>query len=226
MNVLIIDDHEMFSQGIINRVQKVFKNAKCYFANNVRSAYALLHQYQMDLVICDLEFDNDPQHDGFYMIEKLLELEPKTKVIALTHYNSYRIMKKAKQSGFMSFLNKGSSFEDFKNTLQNVVLYGEYKSETEKKLIKKRQLISASIFNDSIKGIYLLSKRELELTLLTVKTTNRKELAKYMNIEPYTIDSHFKSILHKLNLTNRKELAMFAYDYKERLEKALKEKLS
>ena len=217
MNILIIDDHEMIADGVINRVQKVFKNANCFFANNIRHAYALLHQHEMELVICDLEFENEPQHDGFYIIEKLLELEPRTKAIALTHYNSYRIMKKAKKAGFMSFLNKGVSFKEFENTLKNVHLHGKYESATEQKLIKKRKAIANSIFNDSIKGIVLLSKREIELILFSANTTDRNELSKLMKIDPYTVDTHFKDALSKLNLNHRKELAIFAYDFREEL---------
>ena len=221
MNILLIDDHELIAEGVKKRINKIFPEATCLFADNIRLAYALMHQHQIDLIICDLEFDKDQEHDGFYIIDKILELEPRAKVIALTHYNSYRIMKKAKSAGFMSFLNKGCSFKDFKDTLVNVYKHGKYESQSEKTLIKKRMRISKSIFNESLKGIIDLSKRELELAIFASKTVDRNEIAKLMKIEPYTVDSHFKNIKHKLSLNSRKELAIFSYDFGDILKKEL-----
>jgi len=217
MNVLIIDDHQIMSDGIMNRVKKVLPKAHCVFVDNVRSAYAELHHQHFDLIISDLEFDDEPEHDGFFIARKILELDPRAKIIALTHYNSYRIMKKAKEAGFMSFLHKGTSFDDFSDTILQVLKNGEYVSETEKKLLKKRKAISRSIFNISLKGIASLSNRELELATLCAVSTDRNELAKKMKVEAYTIDSHFKHILAKLHLNSRKELAIFAKDFQQEI---------
>lgn len=224
MNILIIDDYELIAEGVIKRVKKVLPNANCIFVDNVRSTYAVMHQHEIDLIISDLEFEKDPEHDGFYIAEKILELEPRAKIIALTHYNSYRIMKKAKASGFMSYLNKGCSFTDFKDTILNVLKNGLYQSKDEKDLLKKRMAISRTIFNDSLQGISFLSKRELEIALLSVETTDRNDLATLLGIEAYTIDSHFKNTLSKLNLSNRKELAIFALDFQKELEKEFSER--
>lgn len=219
MNILIIDDHEIVSDGIIKRLKKVLPNASCYYASNIRLAYALMHQVDVELVICDLEFENEPDKDGFYIVEKILSLEPRIKIIALTHYNSYRIMRKAKSFGFNSFLNKGCSFQDFSDAINGVLQHGNYQSKTEERLIKKRKMISKNIFSESLQGIYDLSKRELELTILSSKTTDRQELAEIMAINPFTVDSHFKNILSKLSLSNRKELAIFAMDFNDELQK-------
>jgi len=219
MNVLIIDDYELIAEGVIKRVKKVLPNANCIFVDNIRMAYASMHQQEIDLIICDLEFEKDPAHDGFFIVQKILELEPRAKVIALTHYNSYRIMKKAKAAGFMSYLNKGCSFTDFSDTIINVLKNGTYQSASEKDLIKKRMAISRTIFNDSLNGIKYLSKRELEITILSAKTIDRNELSTMLGIEPYTIDTHFKNALSKLCLTNRKELIFFALDFKTELKK-------
>ena len=45
-----------------------------------------------------------------------------------------RIMKKALNSGFLSFLDKGCSFKEFEETLVNVIENGVYKSKTMYKL--------------------------------------------------------------------------------------------
>ena len=215
MNILIIDDHPLVKEGVIARIKKALPTATCCFASNARMAISTINATEISLVFCDLEFNNEPNLDGFYIIKSILDFEPRIKAIALTNYNSYRIMKKAINSGFHSFLEKGCSFEEFQETLFQVMEQGKYESETMKKLFKKRNAFLGAIFSDSLYGISDLSPREKELTLLSATTTDRQQLAKIMNVTPYTIDSYFKSILLKLSLKSRKELALFSLEFKD-----------
>lgn len=220
MNILIIDDHQLVKEGIEARIKKVKSEAHCYFASNARLAISKIHEISIDLVFCDLEFSGETDTDGFYIIKNILKLKPKVKVIALTSYNSYRIMKKAIASGFHSFLDKGCSFEEFSETLLNVNANGNYESPTMKRLLKKRNQLLGTIFSESLYGVFDLSNRERELALLSAETTDRQELAKKMNVTPYTIDTYFKKILSKLNLKHRQELSLFSLEFEDELKKS------
>ena len=217
MNILIIDDHELVKEGIETRVKKVMPKAICHFAANGRMALSKIHDTPIDLIFCDLEFNNETSIDGFYIMKSILEFETRIKAIALTNYNSYRIMKKAIASGFHSFLEKGCSFNEFSDTLTNVIAKGSYTSATMKRLIKKRNSFLGTIFSESLYGISDLSQREKELTLLAAETRDRHKLAHLMNVTPYTIDTYFKNILSKLNLKHRQELSLFSLEFKEEL---------
>jgi len=217
MNILIIDDHELIKEGVEARIKEALPKATCYFATNARMAISKIHETDIDLILCDLEFSNEKELDGFYIMKSILEFEPRIKTIALTNYNSYRIMKKAIANGFHSFLEKGCSFEEFKETLKMVIKQGSFKSDTMKRLYKKRNQFLKTIFSESLYGISDLSQREQELTLLAAKTTDRQELAKLMKVSPYTIDTYFKDILSKLQLKHRQELSLFSIEFKEEL---------
>ena len=217
MNILIIDDHELVKEGIETRIKKVLPKANCFFATNARMAISKIHKTHIDLIFCDLEFNNETEIDGFFIMKSILEFEPRIKTIALTNYNSYRIMKKAITSGFHSFLEKGCSFEEFKDTLNNVIAHGNYNSATMRRLIKKRNKFLGTIFSESLYGISDLSERERELTLLSAKTTDRQKLAKLMEVTPYTIDTYFKNILKKLKLKHRQELSIFSLEFQEEI---------
>ena len=224
MNILIIDDHALVKEGIEGRIKKVKPRAKCYFTSTARLAISKIREISIDLIFCDLEFSGETEIDGFYIIKSVLEFEPRVKVIALTNYNSYRIMKKATASGFHSFLDKGCSFKEFSETLINVIANGAYESPTMKRLLKKRNEFLCTIFSESLYGISDLSPRERELTLLSAETTDRQLLAKKMNVKPYTIDTYFKYALSKLNLKHRQELSLFSLEFKDELLKNFDEK--
>ena len=88
MNILLIDDHETLVDGIRNWVAKIQPEANFYYAQTAKAVHALVYQKEINVVICDLELNQDPEIDGFNLIEKLLEFEPRIKVIAYTGFNS------------------------------------------------------------------------------------------------------------------------------------------
>lgn len=217
MKVLIIDDHPIIEEGLKSRILKILPNAEFFFADNFRNSLAITTKQTIGLVFCDLEFNETPEIDGFIISEKILEQSPTTKIIAHTNYNSYRIMKKVQESGFMSFLYKGCSFQDFSDTVLNVLQNGKYVSNSMKDLLKKREVYLRGVFSDSLYGISELSKRELELTILSKESTDRKILATKMGNTPSTIDSYFQHIITKLKLKNRAEVALFSLEFQEKL---------
>jgi DNA-binding NarL/FixJ family response regulator len=222
MNILIIDDHEILKEGLIKRINKIIPNANCLFTTSIRNTIAKINQTKIDLIISDLEFDLDSDLDGFYLIKNIKQLEPNIKAIALSTHNSYSILKKVQASGFNSYINKAATDKEFSDTLQNVIAQDSntiYESETMKRLIKKKNIFYSNIFAESLYGLNSLSPRELELVRLTAKTTDRHQLAKMMNIKAYTVDTHFKKALYKLNLKHRKELALFSEEFKSKIEK-------
>lgn len=222
MNVLIIDDHALVKEGIVKWVKRIDSKANCIFATNARLAISKIHANSpIDLILCDLEFQGEMEQDGFYIVKSILSFEPRIKTIALTNYNSYRVMRKAMASGFLSFLDKGCTFDEFQETFIHVSENGKYESPTMKRLRKKRNQFLREIFSESLYGISDLSPRERELTLLVSQTTDRQILAKAMHVKPYTIDSYFKNVLSKLNLKSRQELSMFSLEFEDEIKNFL-----
>lgn len=225
INVLVVDDHPIVKNGVFDMVKKSFENVQCHFSDNIRNAIAVVNQQHIDIIISDLEISNDSENDGFFLVHNLKKIEPRLKSIALTNYNSYRIMKKALAAGFNSFLDKSCAQEDFTQTIQQV-----YQNKTEEvyfsksmnTLLKKKDVFYRNIFAESLYGLSDLSERELQLTILSTKTTDKHELSKLMQIHHTTVDTHFKNTLAKLQLKNRKELALFAEEFKPEIQKYIR----
>ncbi|QMU65532.1 MAG: response regulator [Flavobacteriaceae bacterium] len=221
LNVLILGNDKVIKESIESRIKKVKPKSQCHFVSNAKLAISKMHEISIDLIFCDLEFSGETDIDGFYIIKSILKFEPKVKVIALTHYNSYRIMKKAMTIGFHSFLDKGCSFNEFSETLINVSVNGMYESPTMKRLLKKRNQFLSTTFSKSLYGISDLSPRELEFILLSAETINKLKLAEIMNVTPNIIDTYFDTVLSKLQLKYREELSLFSLECKDELLKLL-----
>lgn len=57
-----------------------------------------------------------------------------------------------------------------------------------------------------------LTKRELEIIRLLAKAHTTAEIAEQLFLSPYTIDTHRKNILSKLNLKNTPALVKYAIE--------------
>jgi DNA-binding NarL/FixJ family response regulator len=56
-----------------------------------------------------------------------------------------------------------------------------------------------------------LTKREQEILTLVAKGWSNKEIASQLTISEYTVKNHLKNIMQKLHLSNRVQLARYAY---------------
>lgn len=224
MNVLIIDDHEEIAEGVKTRVLNVFPEANCFFASKSRDAVFIVRSQSINLILCDLEFKNDPINDGWTILAKIHAINPKIKTIAYTSHSSYQVMKESIKFGFHSFLEKGCSLDDFATTLEGVMEFGDFESPTIARLKKKRYTIIDRKFHDSLESISELSQRELQVADLLSETLDVHSIAKAISVKekmvkPTTVDTYIKRIMSKLSIHSRADLAMFCSEFREQLEK-------
>lgn len=222
MNVLIVDDHEETIIGIKSRLDSLFSISSSYQASNPRSAIYLIQTKPLDLILCDLEFKHSPEKDGFYVFDKVRDIEKKIKVIAYTSHGSYPIMKECIDKGFDSFLEKGCSMEEFEQTIHGVMDKGYFVSPSMKRLLKKRHEIFETKFNQSLLKIKELSKNELQTVILTAETLDTTVISKNISmngrsVKPATVDVYIKRVVKKLDLRNRVELSFFAAESQNEL---------
>src|SRR5690606_22560925 len=78
-------------------------------AENARSAVEKFNQNNPDLVILDLGL---PDHDGFYVLEKIRQQETNAKVIILTVRDDNQSRSKAKKLGADFYMTKPFRFKE------------------------------------------------------------------------------------------------------------------
>lgn len=230
MNILVIDDHLIVEQGIIHWVSKVIPAAKCHFATNYRESVSILmksisEKQPIKLVLCDLEFNNDIDYDGYHIAKEFHRIHPNVKMIALTNYHKHRdYMSKAIECGFKSFIKKGCFFEEFHTVLKKVLETDEVvESATMKEINNRHKRAIHSAFKNSFDSIGKLSERQTEL-LITMADENIKKsklLAKKMEVGTGTVDTHIKRIMENLDLMDRQEVLLFAKESYNELKKHL-----
>lgn len=72
-----------------------------------------------------------------------------------------------------------------------------------------QQVLHANRFVQSLDGLYILSRREWEVTLLLNKRLKRRQIACHLNIAPKTVDANIEHIKDKLNFTSKTKFIEF-----------------
>jgi two-component system nitrate/nitrite response regulator NarL len=191
LKVIIADDHTLFIDGLCLLLRNEPDIEVISIAGNGRELMGLLHTHTPDVILLDI---NMPGFNGFEALSRIKSLYPKIKVIMLSTYNEEHLVKnadKAELLNVISLVSQGQSCFPYK---QPAV----------------KQLFSES---DSFLKQFQLTKRELELLQLIKQNHTNQQMADHLHLSIYTVETHRKNIMQKLNLKNPVELTKFMMQY-------------
>jgi two-component system, NarL family, nitrate/nitrite response regulator NarL len=198
--IIIADDHALF----INGLQLLLKEENWIeisdTANDGRELLDILNKSQPDLILLDL---NMPLINGFEASRHIKQNYPAVKLIILSTYNEEHLIEKAKKIGINGYLLKNCSREDLlqaiKMVMSNQTSFPYFEPEVN------------TSFNDE--DIFLkqfnLTKRELEIVQLIKNEFTNQQIADRLFLSIYTIETHRKNVMSKLNLKTPAALIKF-----------------
>jgi two-component system NarL family response regulator len=205
LRTLVADDHRLFRQGLISLM-----NARPDLvtvigeAEHGSEAVEMCERLRPDLVMMDILM---PQMDGLQAAKRILELYPNTAIIMLTASTSNEHLGDAIDIGVSGYLQKNLD----SNELFDLVL-----GITEDKVAITNATASQVMKNMGFgRGrqstpVEKLTNRELEVLRLAATGISNPQIAAHLQISVNTVKAHIKSILDKLNLENRTQLAAYA----------------
>lgn len=208
-NVIIIDDHPLFSRGLSQLIETQHDFKVIGLAKDRNEALNLLNSSTPDLAIVDL---NLGQEDGLELIKDINILQPSTKVLVISMHDERFYAERALKAGAKGYIMKQEAETQVINAIQTVTKGDIYLSENEKARIKdldKQQTESADKFDT----INTLSDRQLQIFTLIGKGLGTVEIASKLNLSIKTIDTHKENIKAKLHCTSSNELRQMAIEW-------------
>jgi len=204
IRVLIADDHTMVRKGI-----KALLSAKKYGievvgeASNGEEAIQKARQLKPDVILMDLVM---PVKSGMEAIVEIKQMQKHARIMVLTSFADDENVKKAIRAGAYGFLLKDASPDELVQTIQSVyadkltlpqelahVLIADQVPETEQDFQKN-----------------VLTPRELEVLQCIARGMSNNQIAQTLSIGINTVRSHVSSMIRKLNVENRTQLAIYA----------------
>jgi two-component system nitrate/nitrite response regulator NarL len=204
LKLIIADDHTLFIDGLCMLLQNEPQIEVISIANNGRELLGLLHTHVPNVILLDI---NMPGFNGFEALSRIKAQYPKIKVIMLSTYNEEHLIEKARAGGANGYLVKNADKAELLNVI-SLVSQGQSS-------FPYKQPAANPIFNESDPFLkqFQLTKRELEILQLIKQNYTNQQMADHLHLSIYTVETHRKNIMQKLNLKNPVELTRFMLQY-------------
>ena len=204
IDIIIVDDHMLFSQalnGLVSNFEEfnvlnVLNNGKeiiDYISNNNQKPEIVLMDIQMPIV------------NGIEATNWLKNNAPEIKVLALSMECDEETILKMLRAGAKGYLLKDIHPNILHHAINEVHSNGFYYTEN----VTKTLLNSVNGTSKSENSIFL-KDRELEFLKLTVSERTYKEIADAMCLSPKTIENYREALFEKLEVKTRIGLVLYA----------------
>lgn len=205
IKIIIVDDHELFRDGVKIVVSQLEGFEILAEASDGKEFLDILNVLVPDIVIMDISM---PRLNGCQATKLALEKYPDLKIIALSMYGEEEYYFKMIEAGAKAFILKKSGKHEVETAIMEVAKGNNYFSQD---LLKKMVL---KINNKEIDNRIHLTDREKEVLDLICNGLTNKEMGEKLFLSPKTIDRHRTSLLSKTNTKNTAQLVMFAIKHK------------
>lgn len=206
MKIIIIDDDCLVTAALKTILETSGKVTVLATGTSGEDAVCLYRTHHPDIVLTDIQMQ---PMDGITATKTILSEDPAAKVLLLTTFSDDEYIINALKCGAKGYLLK-TDYESILPALE-AVESGQTVFGTE--IISKipDMLRNASHFDY---GTYNISEKELEIIELIAGGYSNKEISAELYLSEGTIRNYLSTILEKLNLRDRTQLAVFYYQHK------------
>jgi two-component system nitrate/nitrite response regulator NarL len=200
MKVYIIDDHALFRNGLVSLLESRKISAKA--ASSPEQGLEEIPDLLIDIILLDLRM---PSMSGLEVLKTLKERNEQTPVVILTTSTDENDLRDCLKYGAQGYLLKDMDPDELVDSLNEVatgsIIVTQDMTHVLVKALKNELTDSESSFE-------LLTKREKEVACQISGGHSNKVIARELGISDGTVKLHVKSILKKLSLSSRVEVAV------------------
>jgi DNA-binding NarL/FixJ family response regulator len=207
MNVLIVDDHALFREGLVSLLDAQPDITVVGEAGSVAEAITQARELGPDLVLMDFGL---PDGTGLDATQAILAERPETNIIFLTVHEQDDRLFAAIRCGAKGYLLKNVPVSKLLEYLRGVERGEAALSPAMTSQILEEFARTGVGRDPDTDGVVELTSRELEVLGELARGATNQEIAERLVIAENTVKVHVRNILAKLNLRNRREAASFA----------------
>jgi len=206
LRILLADDHVVMRSGLRALLERQPNLEVIAESDNGRNTVELAGSLKPDVVIMDVAM---PMLNGIEATKTIVAEQPTTAVIILSMHADESYVMRALKAGARGYLLKDSAPADLLNAIQAVSQNRSFFSPKVSRILAE-DYVRVLKQKGGVDSYDLLTSREQEILQLVAEGKANKEVAAALNISPYTVETHRKHILEKLNLHNPAELILYA----------------
>ena len=201
INVMIVDDHTLFRQGL-RKVLETYEEIKVINeASDGKDAIAKIGELQPDVVLMDIKM---PRMEGFESTRLIRESYPDLVIIALTMYEDADYVVKMVHAGANGYMHKDISVDKLVDAIKHMhegvvpPFYLAVGAET------LREVVPTGV------GGKKLSRQEKQVLKFLAEGDSNKEIAAKLSLSAQTIKGYVRSIFQKIGASDRTQAVAIA----------------
>ena len=207
MNIVIVDD-DRFVSGALKTILEVSEEITVdAVGEDGAEAVALYRRHRPDVLLMDIRMK---EMSGLEAAEKILEEFPDAKILLLTTFSDDDYIVRALRLGAKGYLLK----QDYASILPALQAVDSGQTVFGREVVSKLPNLLHPQKESYDYRARDISPRELEIIRLIAEGLSNREIASELFLSEGTVRNYLSSILDKLSLRDRTQVAVFYYQHK------------
>ena len=207
--LLIVDDHQMLTQSLAALLDA---EPDLRVVGQLGSGVALLAWLPappavapVDVLLLDLHL---PPPDGFTLLPQLRQQWPELRVLVFSTLATPEVVDRVAAAGARGFVPKSADAAQLLAAIRAVAA-----GEQAFPRLPRALPPPSSPDSEAMLRLHRLSAREREVIRLICQGLTSRDMAQRLSLSEFTVGTHRRTILHKLELHNVAALTQFARDF-------------
>ena len=206
MRIIIVDD-DCLVAGALKTILEVNEDVELLDTGaDGKQACQLYEKYKPDVLLMDIRMK---EMDGLEASEHILKRHPKAKILLLTTFSDDEYIVKALRLGAKGYLLKqdyGSILPALRAVYSGQTVFGMEIVSKIPDLLQGEKKFDYSSYN--------INTREFEIIELIANGYSNREIAAELFLSEGTVRNYLSTILEKLQLRDRTQVAVFYYQHR------------
>ena len=206
MRIIIVDD-DCLVAGALKTILEVNEDVEVLDTGvDGKQACQLYEKYKPDVLLMDIRMK---EMDGLEASEHILKRHPKAKILLLTTFSDDEYIVKALRLGAKGYLLKqdyGSILPALRAVYSGQTVFGTEIVSKIPDLLQGEKKFDYSSYN--------INTREFEIIELIANGYSNREIAAELFLSEGTVRNYLSTILEKLQLRDRTQVAVFYYQHR------------
>jgi DNA-binding NarL/FixJ family response regulator len=209
ITVLIADDQRMVRRGFRVLLESEPDITVVAEAGDGREAVDLTRLYRPAVALLDIRM---PTMDGLHAARQVLALGLETRVLILTTFDADEYVYEALRAGASGFLLKDAPADQLVTAVRSIAAGDALIDPAITRRLISRFTLAAQPPSGLPEELRQLTARELDVLRLVARGQSNSEIARELVIEENTVKTHVSRILMKLDLRDRVQAVVLAYE--------------
>ncbi|MGM9967164.1 MULTISPECIES: response regulator transcription factor [unclassified Rummeliibacillus] len=204
IRILLADDHEMVRIGVSAYLQAQSDMTVVAEATNGQEAVDLSLQHRPDVILMDMVM---PIMSGSEATEAIIKEWPEAKIMIVTSFLDDDKVYPALEAGAISYLLKTTNAKQIADAIRSTY-NGQpiLEPEVTNKMMQRMRHKEKPLHED-------LTDREQEVLLLMAQGKTNQDIADELYIALKTVKTHVSNILSKLEVQDRTQAVVYAFNH-------------